>query len=158
MNFRLAREEDKDIVLKLYDAVRGTEFCTWDSNYPTDFEINEDYSTGNLYVLDDNNEVIGAVSINPVNENDDYDDWKIESDAGEFSRVVIRPDHQGEGLSLLLVENVIEEIRSRGKKTVHITVAKKNIPAQKLYKRLGFEFLSEVSAYGSDYYICEKTL
>ena len=35
MELILARAEDIDAVVKIYDSVRGVGFCVWNENYPT---------------------------------------------------------------------------------------------------------------------------
>ena len=69
----------------------------------------------------------------PENELDGLGCWMPSEKAGEFARVVIRPADRGKGLSVLLVSNVLRVMRKRGIGTVHISVAKENIPAQKTY-------------------------
>ncbi|MCQ2910993.1 MAG: GNAT family N-acetyltransferase [Clostridia bacterium] len=158
MEFRKAKLDDILKIKNLYDSVKGSEFCTWHEDYPGDFEINEDFNSDNLFVLEDNNDIIGAISIIPENELDDIKDFKVHDDAAEFARVVIRKDYQGKGLSKLLVENIIEEIRNRNKKTIHILVAKVNIPAQKLYKSCGFDFIRDIYKFQTDFILCELVL
>ena len=38
------------------------------------------------------------------------------------------------------------------------TVAKENIPAQKLYRKTGFVFCGEADMYGHSYFLCERIL
>ena len=87
---------------------------------------------------------------------DDFEGWQVNEGAREFARVVIAPKHQGEGLSKLLLDGIWQEFTRLGVSAVHISVAKVNIPAQKLYRRFGFEFCGEKDMYGSSYYLCEK--
>ena len=39
-----------------------------------------------------------------------------------------------------------------------IAVAKENIPAQKLYRKTGFDFCGEADMYGHSYFLCERTI
>lgn len=158
MEFRKAKLDDILKIKNLYDSVKGSEFCTWHDEYPGDFELNEDFNTDNLFVLEDNNDVIGAISFIPENELDDVEGFQIYEDACEFARVAIRKDYQGKGLSKLLVTNIIEEAKKRNKKTIHILVAKINIPAQKLYKSCGFNFIKDIYKFQTDFILCELVL
>ena len=36
--------------------------------------------------------------------------------------------------------------------------AKENIPAQKLYRKTGFDFCGEADMYGHSYFLCERTI
>ena len=102
--------------------------------------------------------MIGAISIVPCNEMDGFDCWQVKENAREFARVVVRPDHQHRGLSAHLVEGILRELKDRRAAAVHIAVAKGNIPAQKLYKKMGFIFLGEADMYGHSYFLCERML
>lgn len=158
MIFRLSEEKDLNDVLSLYNKVRGIGYCTWNEYYPTTLEINEDYKTANLFVLEENNKLIGAISIVPINELDMYPDWEIKDNAKEFARVVIDPAYQNKGYAKVLVENILNELKSRNVHSVHISVAKSNIIAQKLYQHFNFKILNEYEMYGSIYYLYEKEL
>ena len=158
MQFRLAKMEEAAEIAALYHSVNGLPFCTWDETYPGAEEIQGDLATDCLFVLENEGTLVGAISIVPENELDDRECWTVKENASEFARVVIRPSDQGKGLSRCLVEGVIEEMRKRGAKAVHLSVAKQNIPAQKLYRREGFEFVGEADMYGHSYFLCEKLL
>ena len=71
-----------------------------------------------------------------------------------------RPERnqQHKGLSVYLVEGVIRELQRQGIATIHIAVAKENIPAQKLYRKTGFDFCGEADMYGHSYFPCERIL
>ena len=158
MVFRKARLSEAGAIMDLYRAVRGTPFCTWDGSYPGETEISGDLSSGLLYVLEENQELIGAISIVPENEIDDFDCWKVKENVREFARVVLRPDHQHKGLAIHLVEGVIRELQKLDAAAIHIAVAKDNIPAQRLYLKTGFDFRGEADMYGHSFFLCEKLL
>ena len=156
--FRKAEKGEAGTVMDLYKAVIGTPYCTWDDSYPGEFEITEDLSSRTLYVLEEDGELIGAISIVPENEIDDFDCWRIKKNAREFARVVLRPDHQHKGLSIYLVEGIIKEFEKQGVAAAHIAVAKNNIPAQKLCRKANFDFCGEADMYGHSFFLCERVL
>ncbi len=158
MVFRQAGQYDAKTVSALYSAVKGTEFCVWDESYPGEEEIKNDLAAGCLYVLEDEGDVIGAVSIVPENETDGFGCWKVRENAREFARVVIRPDRQSEGLSYHLIDGVLKELRARNAAAAHISVARSNLPARKLYAKAGFEIRGEADIFGGSYYLCELIL
>ena len=158
MIFRKADASDAKTVLALYRAVIGTPFCVWDESYPGETEIQGDLAAGTLYVLARDSEVIGAISIVPENETDNLDCWKVRENAREFARVAVRPDCQQQGLSFYLVDGVIRELKEQHTAAIHIAVAKSNIPAQKLYRKMGFDFCGEADLYGNHYFLCEMIL
>jgi ribosomal protein S18 acetylase RimI-like enzyme len=158
MIFRKAESDEAEVIMTLYRAVIGTPFCTWDESYPGETEITGDLSSGSLYVMEEDQELIGAISVVPENELDDLNCWKTRENVREFARVVLRPDQQHKGLSVQLVEGIIRELQSQGVSAIHIAVAKENIPAQKLYRKTGFDFCGEADLYGHSFYLCEKVL
>ena len=130
----------------------------WDEEYPGEEEIKGDLAAGCLYVLEDAGEVVGAISIVPENETDGFDCWQVRQNAREFARVVIRPDRQGQGLSRYLVDGIVLELRARGAKAIHISVAEPNLPARRLYAKMGFEIRGEAEIFGGSYFLCERIL
>lgn len=153
--FRNAREEETDTVLGLYRSSIGTPFCAWDEDYPGVTEIRNDFGSGNLFVLEREGEIIGAISIAPENELDGIGVWRETERAGEFGRVVIRPSERGKGLAKVLVANVLRVMRERGMTGVHISAAKQNLPAQKTYLGFGFRKVGEAELWNHDYYLLE---
>ena len=89
---------------------------------------------------------------------DNLDCWKVRENAREFARVAVRPDCQQQGLSFYLVDGVIRELKEQHTAAIHIAVAKSNIPAQKLYRKMGFDFCGEADLFGNHYFLCEMIL
>ncbi len=96
--------------------------------------------------------------MSPQNEIDDFDCWKVRENTREFARVVLRPDQQRKGLSICLVEGIIQELQKQNAAAIHIAVSKGNIPARKLYEKMGFDFCGEADMYGHSFFLCEKIL
>ena len=107
MLFRKAEKSEAEAIMALYKAVIGTPFCTWDESYPGESEIAGDLMAGTLYVLEEDHQVIGAISIVPENEMDHFSCWSVKRNAREFARVVLKPDQQHRGLSVYLVEGIL---------------------------------------------------
>lgn len=157
--FRSAVSGDADAVAALYDLARGGQFCTWNEEYPTKEDAETDLRNNNLFVLvKPGGRVIGAVSIVGINELDYFDCWKIKEGAGEFGRVVIDREYQGCGLASIIVKGVIEEMRRRNFSAIHISVAKKNIPARRTYDSLQFSYRGECFLYRVDFDLMELSL
>lgn len=156
MVFRKALVSEKQIILDLYNSVKGGKYCVWD-DYPGIDEIENDLRNGLLYVLEDG-QVIGTISIEKESELEDLSFWGCNDNVAEFARVAISKAYQGRGLSSELVSSVEKEIASMGKSAIHILVAKKNIPAYRLYMKAGYKVMGDVYMYGDDYYACEKIL
>lgn len=158
MIFRLAKENEKEIVLNLYKTVLGEENCVWDECYPSYLEVEEDYKANNLFVLEENNEIIAAISIVSKNEMDNFNEWKYTNNVSEIARVIVRKDKRGQNLSIIMLDNISEILINRGKNVIHLAVAIKNKAAVKNYIKYGFEIIAKKFMYNNEYYLCEKNI
>ncbi len=159
MIFRNARVDEREAVHAIYESVKGGEFCIWDDTYPTYFEIDGDMAANTLYVLDNGERIAGVLSVLPENEMDCFDCWRVhDGRQREIGRIAVSPDCRGRGLAGKMVESICALLTERGVSAVHISAAKVNIPAQKTYKRLGFEIMGQTHMYGADYLLLEKKL
>jgi ribosomal protein S18 acetylase RimI-like enzyme len=157
LNFRIAQPGDEGQVLSLYESAKGSEFCVWSDSYPSMAEIAHDLETNNLYVMTDGGTIIGAISVVPENELDDFDCWSCK-DGKEIARVVIDKAYQGRGLSLEMVQSIESILREKGHRSIRLSVAKSNIPAYKTYIKAGFAVVGEAQMYDNDYYLMEKVM
>ena len=157
MEFRLAEKSDLENVFSLYRSLVGTPFCTWDENYPDWIEINEDFAHQNLYIMEADGALLGAISVVPQNELDDLPFWTC-SQAKEIARVAVAPGQQGKGIGKKMVEAIIASFTASCVPAIHLLVAVGNLPAQKLYRNCGFSFLGECPMFGHDFIACEKLL
>ncbi len=157
MTFRNANLGDLPQIASLYRAAIGTPGCTWNESYPGAFELEHDFSSGNLYVLSEGETVIGAVSVVSPNELDDAYGWDVQN-AKEIARVVISQDHKGCGLAVQMLSQLFKKLHQEGCSAIHLSAACSNAAAIKTYQRLGFAFLAQAHLYGHQFYLCEKKL
>ncbi len=75
----------------------------------------------------DNGELCGYIGINPENDERFF-----------LSKLYLRADKRGSGISSLMLKRVFEEARRADKKTVYLTVNKYNSHAVEVYKKNGF--------------------
>ncbi len=156
-NIRIARSDDAEKILSLYQSVKNGAFCVWNDSYPGMLEIKHDTETENQYVMTHDSKIIGAISIVPENELDGFDCWSCK-DGKEIARVVISEEYRGKGLSFEIVRFIESVLREDGCKAIHLSVAKVNIPAYKTYVKAGFTTVGEAEMYGNSYYLMEKLL
>lgn len=159
MLFRAAKPKDAHHIFPLYRSVVGQACCVWNDQYPGMPEISHDIETGNLFVLEDGGSIMGAISIVPENEMDDFPCWTVRNNACEIARVVIHPAHQGKGHARLLVREITRILQEdRQCAAIHLSVATVNVPAYRTYMNLGFTMVGEKDMYGNQYHLCEKRL
>lgn len=156
--FRIAQKKESESIFALYQSVIGQPYCTWNEVYPGKTEMLHDLETYNLFLLEENDVIIGAASIVTENEMDGVPYWNVKKNACEIARIVIHPSWQGKGYAKVLVSNILDILKCRNCSSVHLAVADKNIPAYKTYQKLGFITVGEIDMYGNHYYLCEKII
>ena len=155
MIFRKAEKEDFYKIRSLYWILIDREqddpsFPHWKKGiHPSDEMIQDSIDKGDLYVLADGDEIAACVIANDEKV-DGYSDtpWQIDSDEVIVLHVLaVHPNHRGKGLARRLVENVIEQERKAGKKALRLDVIGNNTTAEKLYQKLGFQFIQTKTLY-----------
>lgn len=66
---------------------------------------------------------------------------------GEVVAVAVDPLWQGRGIGREMMEAIIEDARSMGIRLLVLKTATGNLPAQKLFRRIGFEESGRVAGY-----------
>ena len=100
-------------------------------------------------MLVDGNEIAACVIANDEKV-EGYADapWQIDSDEVIVLHVLaVHPNHRGKGLARKLVEGVIEQERKAGKKALRLDVIENNTTAEKLYQKLGFQYVQTKTLY-----------
>ena len=155
MIFRKAEKEDFYKIRSLYWNLINQEqddpsFPHWRKGiHPSDEMIQNSIDREELYVLADDDEIAACVIANDEKV-DGYSDapWQIDSDEVIVLHVLaVHPDHRGKGLARRLVENVIEQERKVGKKALRLDVIENNTTAEKLYQKLGFQYIQTKTLY-----------
>ncbi len=159
MELKKATAADVKTVADMYESVKGGEFSVWSEDYPTADHALQDMRAGCLYILISDGECVGCIAVEPVAEDDDLPFWRVnDGNHREVSRVAVHPDHQGKGYAKIMTQMLIERLQSEGASSIHLLAAKKNLPAVRTYRSLGFDFIGECFRYGADYFVCEKIL
>ena len=128
---RIAGETEAEEVCRFYEAVcayqEGQEYGpVWHYGiYPAAEELEEHVRNGELLLLRRDGEVAAAMVVLG------HEDFAV----GEAFR--------GLGLGKTALRLLIERERERGSRAIHLDVVKGNLPAERLYERMGFRFLEE---------------
>ena len=155
MIFRKAEREDFDKIRSLYWILIDREqddpsFPHWKKGiHPSDEMIQTSIDKEELYVLADRNEIAACVVVNDEKVAG-YSDapWQIDSDEVSVLHVLaVHPDYRGEGLARRLVENVMELERKAGIRALRLDVIENNVTAEKLYQKLGFQYIQTKTLY-----------
>lgn len=123
------------------------------------------YSYQNCFVAEENNEIIGAVSVYNggmlqelrqtiidyvrLNFNPDFNP-ENETQRGEFyiDALGVSPNHQGKGIGSKMLQFLIEEFVTKDKEILGLLVEEENPGAKKLYLKLGFKVVGTQTLVG----------
>lgn len=160
MQFRLAKENEFEAVRSFYhqliDDMQSSPYHPmWAKEiYPSSEMLKDALEKQELYVLTDENGIIGSMILN--NECiDGYSQvpWQINVFEDEVSIIHafgVTPKMHGTGCAKTMVEKALEIARSKKQKAVRLDALKHNIPAQKFYSKVGFKNVATVNMYYED--------
>ena len=151
---------DRDPVMALYNMQKGREFCPWTEAYPAPENFEDDVAHDALFVMRiPSGEIIGAVSIERDPDVDVLPCWNPAlQPAGEISRLAVHPLYQNRGLARRLVGFIMDELRRRGYRSIHLLVNSRNVKALRSYASFRFDRVGECDMYGQHFLCYEKTL
>ena len=155
LHFALADLTDLKKIMALYQDVIKNVFVTWDKYYPSRNLIKEDILNKTLYVLKNNNELLGVSFLGKTTTTEQ---WTIQLTSPlSIGRICIRPSYQGLGLGSIFLNHLIEKAKSLGADGMHFHVCTQNSSAMRMYEKCGFKNCGlGKSNYGFDYYKYEQ--
>ena len=122
--------------------------------YPSPAFLRSAIDDGDLYVCRDEDRIAGAMVLNHA-YNESYKNccWQIAADDSEIlviHALGVHPGFQGKGCSKAMVRKAIAIAEETGMKAIRLDVLTGNIPAEKLYQGMGFQYLTSVQMYYED--------
>ena len=155
MIFRKAEKKDFHKVRSLYWTLIDREqdepsFPHWKKGiHPSDEMLRNAIARKELYVLEDTDKIAACIIANNEKAKG-YSDvpWQVDSDeAIIFHVLAVHPDYRGKGLAGELMHNMIELERKAGRKVLRLDVIENNTTAEKLYQKLGFQYIQTKTLY-----------
>jgi len=113
---------------------------------------------GNLYVMQDGDQIVGTVILRHEQEaaysianwHNNFDD----EDILVVNTFAVHPTYLKKGIGIRLMDFIIQHSKEINIKAIRLDVYEKNKPAIKLYRKYGFEYIDTIdlgySAYGLD--------
>lgn len=165
MNIVKAKPEDFSRIRFFYhsliDAIQGLEYKPgWQKDiYPAPDDLKEEIESGCLYygVLDDSEvpddkasraadgRIVAAMVVNQkCHEEYRNAHWKTDASPEEvmvIHMLGVHPDYARQGLAKEMVHFALNLAKDAGMKAMRLDVMKGNMPAEKLYPPLGFEYI-----------------
>ncbi len=156
----MATPQETDAVLQLYREQIGQEYCFWDEEYPGLDTIEADLARQGLFVMKNGEgEIIAAISVEEDADVDRLDCWTSAlQPGGEFARLAVKPALQNRGFAQQMVTHVLDVLKQRGFKSVHILVNRENVKAIRSYAHIGFRVVGECFLYQQHFLCYEKPL
>lgn len=155
LEIKKCRETDIAAVAEFYDEqvrhmdMTDTNYPLWEYNvYPSITSVRECTERAEQYFCVLDGEICGAFVLNE-NPGGAYEKgkWKRQLSLGEYLVIhTLSVDYKrsGRGIGKRIVEFCLDTARSGGYKAVRIDVVPINIPAIRLYEKMGFSFAGEM--------------
>lgn len=147
---RLATAADLPQAADLYERIldqeeAGPVYTNWQrGSYPTLSTARQALEAGTLYVGEEESALWGVVNLNGL-QLPEYETipWAFpakEDRVGVIHTLCIHPDRSGRGLARKLVDFCEAEARRLGKTVLRLDTWEGNLPANGLYRSLGYRF------------------
>ena len=128
-------EEIKLVYTKIIKNMYSNNIKIWNEYYPNEV-FKFDIKNNNMYLLKDNNEIIGAFVLCEQTEIEDDVMWDDKNaQAYMLSRVGVNVDYMRMGFGCKLVDSACEIAKSKGAKYLRLLVCDQNVPALKFYDK-----------------------
>ncbi|EDP70557.1 carbon-nitrogen hydrolase family protein [Flavobacteriales bacterium ALC-1] len=114
--------------------------CQWTDNYPTISLIENDLKKGILYVLKNDNEIIGAINISEEQEKEYQSiNWKFnESKILVIHRLVVDPKYQKQGYARQLMDFAENFASDNNYTSIRLDAYTQNTRVVQFYKKRGY--------------------
>lgn len=154
--FKITEGKNADLskVISLYNELnttleKGVNYPSWKKHiYPNEETAIEGITTNTLYVIKDNDRVIGSIILNHY-QYEAYKklQWTVNAENNEVIVVhtlAVHPDYFGCGIAMMLMKFAEDLTYKKRMKAIRLDVSVNNYPAIKLYEKCGFILVGEV--------------
>lgn len=160
LHIRQAREEEFQRVRAFYhaliDMMQSAEYKpAWEKEvYPSDEYLLESIADQTLYIGEWDGEIAAAMIVNhKSNEGYLSVTWGVDAAEGEvivIHALGVLPACGGRGFAKAMVKKAIALARANAQKAIRLDVLAGNLPAEKLYAGLGFQYRDTVTMFYED--------
>lgn len=122
--------------------------------YPAKQDIVNHIEAGDLFLLFDADEIVGAMALTS-HEDDEYLDIPWPSgitgdDVCALHLLAVHPNHRGQGIGSELAQEAIRLARTWGKRAIHLDVVPGNLAASRIYLAAGFSLVGTFQIWYED--------
>lgn len=153
--------EEIEEISELYDQVTDylethTNYPGWKKGiYPARADAERGIASYGLFVVRLNGKVVGSVIVNEIQEKG-YDtvSWKFQARPEEVAVIhtfLVHPSVVKMGIGKKILEFAEKAAKENGKKAIRLDVYEKNVPAIRLYEKMGFLYAGSADLGYRDY-------
>ena len=157
---RKANINEYDSVLAFYyqliDDMEDMEYRPmWQKGvYPDPKELQAALNNAELYIDEEDGHIIAAMRVNH-DATDGYEKitWAIDASKEEVTIIHmlgVSRAVQGKGIAKKMVQHVIDSAREEKQKAIRLDVLFGNIPANRLYESMGFQYREKITLFYED--------
>ncbi|MCL2570425.1 MAG: GNAT family N-acetyltransferase [Firmicutes bacterium] len=142
MELRLARQGELETLKKLYKGIVDhlheiKEVRIWYDGYPMNI-LGEDMDKRQLYVVEEDGNLIGAVALTDDFTHEMHFNWKVKGKSIYINRFGVFMDYKGKGYARPFMNKIKEFAAENNCKSVRLMVNHHNAPAIATYEKSGF--------------------
>lgn len=160
IEIQIAQEGDLEHVVAFYNKVieqmaDAPHKPGWKKDvYPTREDVRAFIVDGWFLMANKDGEMVGGLALT-VDRNAGYHGvpWLVEAapdDVFVIHGVGVLPTHHGQGIAQQLLGAALQVAKERKKKAVRLDVLENHLPAQALYRKVGFQYIDTVRLYYAD--------
>jgi len=150
-----------DLMTRVIPVMKAEGNDQWDDGYPNEQIIRNDINEHDLFVLIEDDQILGAVVINAVFP-PEYSSvpWKTSPNTYTFHRMMVDPDFQGKGIATAIFKFIEKRGRNMGLMSLRVDTNKNNKTMRSLFEKFNYTFAGIVHFRNktSDFLCYEKTL
>jgi ribosomal protein S18 acetylase RimI-like enzyme len=150
MDIRKAKTEDIEAVLSITKACAidliSKGIYQWSEHYPNKKDFKNDIENCWLYVVENDNEIIGCISIS-THMDQEYQSvkWLSKSNKNIYiHRLAVDPKNQSKGYALQLMDFAENYGKQNNYESIRLDTFSKNLRNQRFYERRGYVRLENV--------------
>ena len=146
----------RDFYYQLIDDMAGMEYHPkWQKGvYPSEADLHTALDNSEICIYQEDGKIVAAMRVNH-NATGGYEKvaWAVDAAKDEVTLIHILGvslEHQGKGVAKKMVQHVIDTAREAKQKAIRLDVLMGNIPANRLYESMGFEYKERLSLFYED--------
>lgn len=146
----------KDFYDSLIEEMQEAEYKPgWKKDiYPTMEMLREALEKGELYIGEEEGKTASCMILNRTcNERYQEISWPTKAEPDQVLAVHtfgVHPRFSGRGLGKRMIEEAVKMAADRGMKAIRLDVLEGNLPAEKLYQKVGFQYAGSLNIFYED--------